>query len=183
MIQRIEHIVSKLLAELNIDTVPVPVKKVAKNLGLTIQSYDLGSGVSGALLIKNESATIAINPLEPEERTRFTIAHEIGHFYLHRSDNELFVDRDVLFQEKELNGVKMLFRDGSSSTGEKKQEREANAFAASLLMPVQLLAKKIQELDLAEFQHDEDIINHLSKKFKVSNIAMTYRLTNLGLLH
>ncbi|WP_207511080.1 ImmA/IrrE family metallo-endopeptidase [Longitalea luteola] len=180
--KRIENLVNDLLDSLNITSAPVPVQKIAKELGLTIMAYDLGPGVSGVLLLDNEKAIIGINPSESRERTRFTIAHETGHYYLHKTSNDLFVDRDVLFRGKELNGTKVLFRDGNSSSGDLKIEREANAFAAALLMPVKLLTKEINSLDLNLYNHDEEIIQELAKKFKVSTIAMTYRLTNLGLL-
>lgn len=180
--KRIQNVVSELLAKFEVTAPPVPVRKIAKGLGLSIQAYDLGPGVSGALLLDKEKAIIGLNPNESRERMRFTVAHETGHFILHRAESALFVDRDVLFRGKELNGVKVLFRDGNSSSGELKIEREANTFAAELLMPVDLLTKEIKSLNLAEYSHDEDIIQELARRFKVSSIAMTYRLTNLGLL-
>lgn len=180
--KKIEKLVDELLTKLNISSAPVPVRKIAKELGLVIRAYDLGPGVSGALLLDDDKAIIGVNPAESRERMRFTIAHETGHFFLHRTSNNLFVDRDVLFRGKELNGVKVLFRDENSSMGELKIEREANAFAAALLMPVNILTKEINSLDLDEFTNYEGIIHELAKRFKVSTVAMTYRLTNLGLL-
>ncbi|GAB3832932.1 ImmA/IrrE family metallo-endopeptidase [Pontibacter rugosus] len=170
------------MTDLNISEVPVPVRHIAKALGLSIKSYDLGDGVSGALLFDDNKAVIGINPSESRERKRFTIAHEIGHFYLHKSHSPLFVDKDILFPDKGKNGVKVLFRDGKSASGEVKVEREANAFAAALLMPVNLLKREMNALELDDFKHDEEIINALAKRFRVSTIAMTFRLTNLGVL-
>ncbi|MBB6611788.1 ImmA/IrrE family metallo-endopeptidase [Pontibacter sp. Tf4] len=180
--KRIENQVNELLTDLKITQAPVPVRKIAKALGLSIKAYDLGDGVSGALLLDNDKAIIGVNPSESRERTRFTIAHEIGHYSLHKSSSALFVDKDGLIQKIEEDGVRVLFRDGKSSSGEVKIEREANAFAAALLMPVNLLKKEINSLDLDNYKHDEEIINELARRFKVSTIAMTYRLTNLGVL-
>lgn len=180
--KRIEEIVEQLLKSLNITTAPTPVRKIAGKLGLIIRAYDLGIGVSGALFLDEDVAVIGVNPEESRERRRFTIAHEIGHFYLHKRSSALFVDKDVLLRGKKIGGVQVLFRDGNSSTGELKLEREANAFAAALLMPASILAKEITSLNLEDYAHDEDIIKELAKKFGVSSIAMTYRLTNLGIL-
>lgn len=69
--------------------------------------------------------TIGFNPTESKTRQRFTIAHELGHFELHKQDSGLFVDKEF----------KMLFRDQNSSSGEIRKEQEANAFAAAILMP------------------------------------------------
>ena len=49
-------------------------------------------------------------------------------------------------------------------------------------MPIPWLTEEIKALDLEQFSHDEEIISKLAKGFKVSTIAMTYRLTNLGQL-
>ena len=55
-----------------------------------------------------------------------------------------------------------------------KNELIANAFAAELLMPEDMVIKKIKE-----FGFD---IQRLAVYFKVSIPAMFYRLTNLGFL-
>ena len=65
---------------------------------------------------------------------RFTIAHELAHYILHTKETKLFVDKQVLY------------RDGKSSTGEILQEREANAFAASLIMPGKLITEEVEKL-------------------------------------
>jgi Zn-dependent peptidase ImmA (M78 family) len=66
------------------------------------------------------------------------------------------------------------------STGNDKHEVEANRFGAALLMPASLVGKEIrkQGLDL----DDEDAQVFLAKRFRVSTVAMTYRLNALGLL-
>jgi Zn-dependent peptidase ImmA (M78 family) len=60
-------------------------------------------------------------------------------------------------------------------------EREANAFAASILMPEKILIDEIknQHIDLS----DDNNIQELAKLFNVSVSAMTFRLINLKLLN
>src|SRR5574343_470703 len=87
-------------------------------------------------------------------------------------DKELFVD-----QKK----FKVMFRDEMSSTGEIKQEREANAFAAALLMPKSLLIREIQKLPFDLADEDENVVVKLAQKFEVSTQAMAFRMANLGL--
>lgn len=171
--KRIENEVNQILNKNSIFIAPVPVKKIAKSFGLTIKTFDLGPGISGALFLDNGYAVIGVSPNDSRERKRFTIAHEIGHYYLHRAGNNLFVE----------NQAKILFRDATSGVGVNKEEREANAFAAALLMPENFLQKEINSLDLSIYNSDDKIVAELSRRFLVSTITMTYRLSNLGYFH
>jgi Zn-dependent peptidase ImmA (M78 family) len=167
--KRIEKHAQRLLSELNIDTLPIPIHKVVESRGINMKAYDLGEGISGLLVVEGGKGTIGYNPGEPTVRQRFTIAHELGHFELHKDEDELFVDKTF----------KVLFRDQNSSKGEIVREQEANAFAAALLMPEHLIRQEIQKnsFDL----NDEDAMKKLAKAFNVSSSAMTFRISNLGL--
>jgi Zn-dependent peptidase ImmA (M78 family) len=70
-------------------------------------------------------------------------------------------------------------RDDQSSTGNDGEEIEANAFAAALLMPMQLMRQEIMKnkLDL----DDDKAVAELAKRFNVSSTAMSYRLGKLAL--
>lgn len=59
-------------------------------------------------------------------------------------------------------------------------EREANTFAAYILMPDFLLKQEINEIDFD--LGSEDDIKNLAKLFDVSSQAMYYRILNSGLL-
>jgi len=67
---------------------------------------------------------IFVNAHHSEARRRFTIAHEIGHFVLHRSHIGGGIMEDVLLRAE-----------GFSNS----QERQANAMAADILMPKALV--------------------------------------------
>ncbi len=171
----IERKASKIISDFNGNKLPIDVEKIVKQLGVEIIEDDLGSNVSGVLFIKNGKGTIGYNPDENInlERRRFTIAHELGHYVLHRFDNDVFVDKSQL---------KVKFnRDEKSSTGEITIEREANAFAAALLMPKELLEKEIEKLSFDLLGDNTNIIGVLADKFKVSEQAMTFRMMNLKL--
>ena len=167
--RKIEERVSKILKDCKISEAPVPINSIAEQMGLTIKPYDLGVNVSGVLVINQNTATIGINPLDPPVRQRFTIAHELGHYELHRDKGDLFVDKQ-----------RILFRDENSSLGELRNEKEANAFAAAILMPENLMNKEIKKKHLNV--SDEEAVKKLAKTFGVSEIAMTFRITNLNLL-
>jgi Zn-dependent peptidase ImmA (M78 family) len=125
--------------------------------------------LSGLIAKEAEYIVIGVNALHPTVRQRFTIAHELGHYFLHQRDR-LIVDRS--FQT--------MRRDEHSSQGVYGREIEANEFAAELLMPKSMLERDISDaaLDLV----DDEMIRSLAERYRVSLQAMVFRLTNLGML-
>src|SRR5579884_4211489 len=81
----------KLIDRLGVSTAPVDVEQIAEALGLRVVAAQLGSDISGLLISKDGTASIAVERREPLVRRRFTIAHEIGHILLrhHLQRNEL----------------------------------------------------------------------------------------------
>jgi Zn-dependent peptidase ImmA (M78 family) len=172
-IKKIEDIASEIIRSENLNNPNVPVKKIAKKLGVSVINYDLGPEMSGILVINKDHGTIGINPAHSEQRQRFTIAHELGHFILHKNDhNDIFVDKDFIVK----------YRSNKPYTEiELRQEQEANAFAAALLMPKEFILTELAKNDYYSDLSEVQLIDALSKSFKVSVPAMTYRLSNLNL--
>lgn len=167
--ERIENITENILQELNIKSPKgIKLEKIAKHLGVDIKGEDMDFDVSGLFVMKNDKSYIRYNNSESEQRQRFTIAHELGHFVLHKEDKPLFIDKME----------QVLYRNFDSSTGEIKKEREANAFAASLLMPKFLLNQVISKSPL----ETKKVVAYLANEFNVSEQAMSFRLSNLGYL-
>jgi len=166
----IEERAERLLKENNCLSIPIKVEKCAASLGITLKALDLDDDVAGFLLKKNNEAHIGYNKKNVSERVRFTIAHELGHFVLHEKDSDLFVDKEE---------EKILYRDHNSSKGQFIKEREANAFAAALLMPQNLL---LSEIEKNKGEGKNKLMKTLARKFRVSEQAITIRLTNLGVI-
>ncbi len=112
--------------------VSVDVEKIATDLGIDVVRGSFndphGRSISGLLKIRGgrERPVIAIKEGESKQRQRFTIAHELGHFLLHKDD---------LLHVDEGNVEAMAFRDETSTRGTDIKEIQANQFAAELLMP------------------------------------------------
>lgn len=160
-----------LVTSLGITQAPVNVEDIARHLGLRVVSMELDEGVSGLLISKPELSCIVIRQGDAPQRQRFSIGHEIGHFVLRHqfeSGEHVHVDR----------GFRVSHRDQRSATGTDLKEIEANQFAAALLMPSSLLLESIQRLG-AEELYDAHITN-LASIFRVSEQAMTIRLSVLG---
>jgi Zn-dependent peptidase ImmA (M78 family) len=165
----IEARATSVLRDANALRVPVPVELVAHRLGLIVEPSALGDDVSGLLVVRDGRGTIGVNQGHPPVRQRFTVAHEIGHYMLHRTSSNLFIDK----------AYTAVYRDTQSSTGEERAEIQANHFAAALLMPADLLLPAIRGsgFDLA----DEEALEMLAEKFQVSLQSLSYRLSNLGI--
>ena len=160
---------SALLKENSLFSYPVDVKKLAKKLKVIVSSEDLEDKVSGFLAVDDDNATIVVNSNHHENRKRFTMAHELGHFVLHKGKMPLFLDTNLKF-----------YRSAVHSEHSAEIEMEANAFAAELLMPKLLIEKIIETYDLDIT--DEYDNYQLSKKLKVSEQALTIRLVKLELI-
>lgn len=153
-------------------SIPVDVESIALSEGVLIRKEELEDTVSGMLVIKDNQAVIGVNSTHHPNRQRFTIAHEFGHYLLHRNLASVFFDESLVF-----------FRDKEASTGNKYQEIEANTFAAELLMPESVLKERIIEQPLDAFdESDESAVRKLAAEFKVSVQALTIRLTKLGFI-
>jgi Zn-dependent peptidase ImmA (M78 family) len=158
----------------------VDVEKIAKKLGITVISGKFsvkdGKQVSGILKIDKEKgeSIIAIQSGESEVRQRFTIAHEIGHFLLHK-DN-LYIDH------KKSEMMTLMFRDEVSSGATSLKEIQANQFAAELLMPSDEIRSAIKNANFSG-SDDEDIlslIKELAKRYQVSTTAMAIKIGKLS---
>lgn len=134
---------------------PVNIVGIAKFLGLEVwEDRSLPSGISGKLFKDKRNGgtggySIVVRAQDATVRKRFTVAHEVAHYLLHR---HLFAE--ILTDDA-------LYRSGLST----QEEAQANGFAADLLMPWHLLSP-ISDLPTHE----------LARRFEVSEEAMDIRL-------
>jgi Zn-dependent peptidase ImmA (M78 family) len=136
--------------------------KLAETEGVRVLKKDFDDDISGLLLKTANGYVIGVNSKHPLYRQRFTIAHELGHFILHKEE--------VIHYDTEPKEEGMFFR----ANGEiSNYETEANHFAAELLMPEDMVRQDFEKTP---------VINKLKDKYGVSDEAMKYRLVNLGLL-
>jgi len=138
---------------------PVEVVKIAEALGVNVwELNDLPATVSGKIFKDPVNGgpskfSIGVNARESFTRKRFTVAHEIAHFILHRNKitNELVDDT--------------MYRSPIVSS---EEEVQANKLAADILMPYHL----IQALMGSGMTN----VDALASAFQVSGTAMRVRL-------
>jgi Zn-dependent peptidase ImmA (M78 family) len=168
----IEEKAYEVLKTLKINELPIPVDKIANHYNIEIQEEDFEGELSGVLIRSLDGNIIGVNSKHHDNRKRFTIAHELGHFILHKGD-AIHIDR----------GFRVNYRDEHSSLAINLEEVEANAFAAALLMPEkklkEVIRKKLKEgIDL----EDSTELKNLAKTFQVSQQSLLIRLMKLDLI-
>jgi len=158
----------------------VDVESISRQVGVALHRKQLDDQVSGMLVVKANAKHIIVNVLHHPNRQRFTVAHELGHLLLHhKKGDKVFLDTSLsVYKRAGVPGAATYSEPDSTTTPE--QEREANLFAASLLMPREVLIDYIDEqgIDL----DDEFDISKLASVFEVSEQAMYIRLSYLKLI-
>jgi Zn-dependent peptidase ImmA (M78 family) len=152
-----------LIKRFGIKSLPVNVERIARSLEVKVEFSPFDDGLSGMALIKDGVPVIGVNSQHHPNRQRFTIAHELAHIVLHPEElaKAVHVDKGSLR------------RDRVSAQGTDDLEVEANAFAAELLMPEELLSAALDEkIDL----EDPQVLESLANRFRVSLMALQHRL-------
>lgn len=160
VIKNLEKKAKDILIENDMLRLPVDLSEIAKNNNIDVYISELPDGISGAIRYNNEKKKfeILIEKNESNVRQRFTLAHELAHFFLERHTIEYSgkVHFDTLFR-KEKN----------------IEEREVEYLAGAILMDKEILIR-LYKINSS--------IKDLAKVFDVSESAMTVRLSILDLL-
>ncbi len=143
--------VSEYLAKDELGNIVVPV-----DLGQILEKYNLKAynttftqpDVAGAL--DRKAKKIYVNRSDPQTRKIFTLAHELGHYFIHKDRNV-----DILYRERDNHD---------------EAEREADHFAAMILIP---------EETIRVYWPIADGVQGLTNIFGVSYPAMLNRLRDL----
>jgi len=140
------------------------IHQVVESLGGAIQSKDFwseGSTEGGSLEVRAEDDFTIYVPVDTSEvRDRFTIAHELGHYFLHFLWPVQVMKREA-------------FKLRASRYGSDRPEWEANWFASAFLMPSVEFTRKVKE--------ENYTIGQLSRHFSVSAKAAEIRADVLKL--
>lgn len=136
---------------------PIPVLEIAESNGVNVVFIDFGKhSESVAGFCDFKAKRLFVNAKDKPERQSFTMAHELGHWMLHR---------DVFLADPARYPVLPRF----SEPNEKDPlEKEANKFAACLLVPKRLLSPV-----------KEAPVSALARIFGVSRTMMEFRVKNV----
>jgi Zn-dependent peptidase ImmA (M78 family) len=145
-----------------LESAPVDLDSMAQALGLRVFDVDTfhqdeAGRISRIFDDDQILYVVEINSRHSENRKRFTLAHEISHYLLHRDKIGDGITDTALYRSKLGDYI----------------ETEANRLAAELLMP-RLLVRTF-------FKSGIQSLSELCKMFKVSEEAMRIRLSQLRL--
>lgn len=125
----------------------------------TVEGFIFAAGRIGWAFVSRDARNIL-------PRRRFTAAHELGHFLMHRERMGRFrADAQILEEADVADPL----------------EREANRFAAELLMPKEICEARALELKAKYGTCPRGVLAYrLASELLVSREAMRYRLKSLG---
>lgn len=148
---------------------PVNIEGLIRELGIELdKKADLDEDIAGQIeRLENGKYKISVNKDDHYYRQRFTMAHELGHYFFHRSligdgvdDNKAYRStKDGLFFNANIKPA---------------HETRANQFAASILMPEPLVCEIYKELN--------GDITEIAKRFQTSKQAMQIRVNGIEML-
>lgn len=161
MLTKAISIAQQILNEFSISNpTDILIEAIAYERGVYVEEKAI-SGAEGRLFCRGNKGIVAVNSNIPEVgRKRFVVAHELGHFELHRKlekfsicDEDAFVD----WHRK------------------RPHETEANEFAAELLMPSYLFRPACKSN-----APSMKIVENLASDYKTSLTATAIRYVDIG---
>jgi len=164
--EEIERRAADVRRKHGLESIPIDPVVLANRLGIAVHNAKFSDDkLVGLIARRGDNRILLVNESDPPYRKRFTIAHEIGHHFLHLISDGEFVD-----------GEADLFRgppeDQSQVTPVHRMQIQANMFAAALLMPED--AVRVEWARLKS-------IPEMARRFNVSETAMGIRIGQLGL--
>ena len=159
LIDRVKDNEAEIVKRLT-STYPVKVGELAQELGLKVTRAPLPPKISGVIKPSDDAVAgfeIRVNKYESPERQRFTVAHEIAHYLLHRNEIGSGVVDSIMYR--------------SNLTSRK--ETEANKLAAEIVMPAKAVGRELERLG---GRRTDDVVVELAAIFRVSVPAMKIRL-------
>lgn len=133
----------------------IDIELIANFFDISVKRKKL-DGSSARLLCVKGSASITISNSEQyTPRIRFSIAHELGHYFLHRGAKNIFSCSESNMHDWNNNNI----------------EAEANLFAANILMPYHIFKESIKLKD-----YNIKLVANLSNEFSTSISATLIRI-------
>lgn len=163
--QNIKKLTQRILQEAGAIDTPIDIIKTCRQLSIDVYATNLdkleeqtGLLISGVSELRpGREWVIYVNERYSHGHMRFSTAHELAHYYLHK--------------EKLVKGIMASFKRDAAP-----HELEANRFAEELLMPEKLVREEHKKMVIP-------VCDTLVQKFKVTKEAMQHRLKDLGLMY
>ena len=147
---------------------PLDITSLVEKHGIKIVEREVERSVTGVLVIDSTPVTILVNRAFDAKEQRFSLAHLLGHFVLHKKLSPMFVDFLRPTEHKRNDRVRQSL------------EREADEFAAELLMPEDIIRKYVIEKPCEVGAGS--VIHPIAARFGVSELTLALRLSQFGVI-
>lgn len=134
-LSKAESVASKVREQFSMDTLPICPFEIADKCGILVEPKDSSNGgVTGFLIRQGNAFGIChASHIKNEGFIRFTIAHELGHYFLPGHPESIFPNGDGIHRSR------------AGTPGNDPLEKEADSFASALLMPHDLFLDEIRK--------------------------------------
>jgi len=139
----------------------IDLEAIAYDSGMEVH-YDRLSGCEATLVGVGDRALVTVNRCGNRGRERFSVGHEIGHWQMHRGRSFRCRVDDA----------------DANLTTNKPLEKEADTFAAHLLLPAPLFLPLVKQIGQPNFQQ----LAQVGGDFETSLMATALRLANVNTL-
>ncbi|WP_312991415.1 ImmA/IrrE family metallo-endopeptidase [Chryseobacterium flavum] len=164
---KIKKIAEQISSEYNEKIIPLHEIAASEYLEIIYDHYEKGT-FDGMTVYDNDEFYIHINIDNGNKidspRSRFTLAHEFGHYFI---DTHRIGLKSGILEPHPSKIDRVQFR---------KIEQEADFFASCLLMPEEIFLKDISRFKNFSFE----VIDFLSKEYNVSKTACSIRFADIG---
>ena len=114
------------------------------------------SGCEARIVGNGNKGIISINAESGQPRQRFSAAHELGHWMLHRGESFMCRSEDI----------------GNPQGNTSQKEREADNFAADLILPHYMLRQSVKQFAKMDFETVRDIADAYSTSLTATSIRL-----------
>ena len=165
----------QLLRELNIQGIPIQPREIAEQLQIVVWEREMESQYDGCLMRVGDTWGILLNNLiQSQSRKNFTIAHELGHYYLESGQISATDHKDTVAEFVPQHRCQR--EDLCGFDSHRLEEQRANQFAVELLMPSPIF--RADAADLPEI--GLPAIDALAEKYSTSLTSTAIRYTRLS---
>lgn len=138
----------------------IDLDAIAWHVGVQVRYRDL-DGCEARIIGRGDKGIISVQASQHPRRRRFSVAHELGHWHWHRGRSFICRADDI----------------GSARENKPQAEREADAYAADLLMPWYLFLPKARAAKSPSFE----LVRGLADEFQTSLTATALRLVDVNI--
>ena len=154
--QFVRQMARKILAESKVKSPPVDLLQILSTHGIAYEEVEDFPDTVDALIVEDgPKIYAAVNARQHPHRRRFSLAHELGHYFMHRDgmpEEPITIDNPP--------------SDDLGAATKSPAEIEADLFAGELLVPLEMLKPHVQKR-----------IPELSKLFLVSEQVISIAIS------